>query len=322
MQHDLSLERLMTLYLTACEAEGKSPSTLTAYRESLRMYLTIAAAEGLPLLADEVAAADVYRYLACVRQRHVSDATQHRRHREMKHFFSWLKRMEIVSENPFQKVPLIRLEQKIIQPLEHAEIERLLNACRPETLLGARDRAITLFLLDTGVRASELTSLDLVDVDDEAGRARILHAKGKKQRVVAFGPEVAVALRGYLSFRGGRPGPLFQTRTGGRMRPQGLIVIYQRLGVKAEVPRVHPHLFRHSFATMAIRGAAREIDVQHLLGHSTSAMVRRYTRTYDAENAAVAHAAFSPVGQLVANRASVDSLNSRLRRSAFDDYHR
>jgi len=49
---------------------------------------------------------------------------------------------------------------------------------------------------------------------------------------------------------------------------------------------------------MAIRAAAREIDVQHLLGHSTSAMVRRYTRTYDAEQAASAHAAFSPVAQL------------------------
>ena len=82
------------------------------------------------------------------------------------------------------------------------------------------------------------------------------------------------------------------------MKTQGLIVLYQRLGPKAGVVHVHPHRFRHSFATLAIRSAAREIDVQHLLGHSTSAMVRRYTRTYDAEQAALAHASFSPVGHL------------------------
>ena len=82
------------------------------------------------------------------------------------------------------------------------------------------------------------------------------------------------------------------------MRAQGLVVVYRRLGLRAGVVGVHPHRFRHTFATMAIRAAAREIDVQHLLGHSTSAMVRRYTRTYDAEQAALAHSRFSPVGQL------------------------
>ena len=125
-----------------------------------------------------------------------------------------------------------------------------------------------------------------------------LHAKGKKQRVVAFGSEVATAIQRYLEFRGVCPGPLFQTRAGKRLRPEGLIVTFARLGKRAGVAKVHPHRFRHSFATMAIRAAAREIDVQHLLGHSTSAMLRRDTRTYDAEQAAEAHASFSPVAAL------------------------
>ena len=82
------------------------------------------------------------------------------------------------------------------------------------------------------------------------------------------------------------------------MKSQGLIVIYQRLSQVTGIPNIHPHRFRHTFATMAIRAAAREIDVQHLLGHSTSAMVRRYTRTYDAELAAAAHASWSPAARL------------------------
>jgi hypothetical protein len=79
--------------------------------------------------------------------------------------------------------------------------------------------------------------------------------------------------------------------------------IFQRLGKEAAVPKVHPHRFRHTFATWAIEQQAREIDVQVLLGHSTPAMLRRYTATYDAEKAAQAHASFSPA----------DRLNGRLK---------
>jgi len=77
--------------------------------------------------------------------------------------------------------------------------------------------------------------------------------------------------------------------------------IFQRLGKKVSIPKVHPHRFRHTFATWAIEQQARKIDVQFLLGHSTPAMLRRYTATCDAEKAAQAHALFSPA----------DSLNGR-----------
>ncbi len=79
--------------------------------------------------------------------------------------------------------------------------------------------------------------------------------------------------------QGDGEGPLYQTKQRKRMRAQGLVVLYQRIGRRAQVKGVHPHRFRHTFATMAIQASAREIDVQHLLGHSTSAMERRYTRT-------------------------------------------
>ena len=115
----------------------------------------------------------------------------------MKHFFSWLKRMK-VRHNPFQQVPLIRLPEKIVQPYQREEVEALLGVLNVDTLLGARDTAIILFLLDTGVRASELTNLDVDDVNLKSMRARILHGKAGKQRVIAFGPGVVTALGSYL----------------------------------------------------------------------------------------------------------------------------
>ena len=128
MCHDARppFQTLIPVYLVACTSEGKSPKTVIAYRESLNMYLRLAVENDLPLAADAVTPTDVYRFVAAVRKGGVGDATQHRRHREFKHFFSWLKRVEAVKENPFQKVPLIHLEQQIVRPIEGYETERML----------------------------------------------------------------------------------------------------------------------------------------------------------------------------------------------------
>ena len=99
-------------------------------------------------------------------------------------------------------------------------------------------------------------------------------------------------------FRGTEPGPLFLTCRGQSLCRSAMRTIFQRLGREASVPKVHPHRFRHTFATWAIEQQAREIDVQFLLGHSTPAMLRRYTATYDAEKAAQTHALFSPADRL------------------------
>ena len=132
-------------------------------------------------------------------------------------------------------------------------------------------------------------------------------AKGNKQRSVRFGERTRQALEHYIrSFRGDAPGYLLLTARGRRhLNRSAMRTIFQRLGQECGIPKVHPHRFRHTFATWAIEQQAREIDVQRLLGHSTSAMLRRYTASYDAEKAAQAHASFSPSDRLGAAPVSV-----------------
>ena len=142
-------------------------------------------------------------------------------------------------------------------------------------------------------------AMQLADVDWAEGRVRVLHGKGKKQRWVAIGTMTAEALRDYLArHRGQSPGALFRSRKGHAVRPNALNVMMRRVAVRVGLRKVHPHRFRHTFATWAIRSQAREIDVQILLGHSSLTMVQRYARTYSSEQAVTAHANFSPVGQL------------------------
>jgi integrase len=187
----------------------------------------------------------------------------------------------------------------VVQPFAKEDIRRLLRAADSATHVGCRMRAMIYFLLDTGVRSSELVSIRLDDVFFAQRRVRVLQGKGKKQRWTAISDVALTALHSYLDgFRGRNAGPLFRTVQGRPLRNHHMNVMFTRFGLEARVTQVNPHRFRHTFATWAIAASARELDVQYLLGHSSPMMVRRYSATYDSEHAAAAHAAFSPAVQL------------------------
>ena len=96
-------------------------------------------------MPDSVAAfgpAHVYLFMGWVRDRGVSAGTQHRRQREAKAFFSWCRRMDYVEENPFMRVPMVRREQKVVQPFAKDDVMTLLAACNPKTYVGSRTRVL------------------------------------------------------------------------------------------------------------------------------------------------------------------------------------
>lgn len=148
-------------------------------------------------------------------------------------------------------------------------------------------------------RIKPIVDQALAELDLESQRLRVLHGKGNKQRVVRFGARAKEAVEDYLErYRGREPGPLFLSCRGKRMSSHSVLIFLRRLGRRAGVEKVKVHRFRHTFATWAIENEARELDVQYLLGHSSPAMVRRYSATYDAEKAARAHERFSPADRM------------------------
>ncbi len=301
----MGLDEAIAAYLAACEVEGKSPRTVDAYAETLAMFRSICRQAGLPDRVDAFRPAHVYAFLKVNAESGVSLGTRHRRFRETRAFFSWCTRMGGCTASPFTGIANVKVEQKVLQPLSEEEIRALLDLCDPAEEFGCRNRAIILLFLDTGMRYAELHGLTLADVSWEDRRIHIRHGKGRKQRVVPFGDGPEAALRDYIDrFRGEAAGPLFLTisRWGKQRRPMNkylLGTLFSRLGERVGV-HANPHRFRHTVATWAIENHAWELDVQYLLGHSTSAMVRRYSATYDAAKAADAHAAFSPAARLLA----------------------
>ena len=281
-------------YLLVCELEQKSPRTVQAYAETLRLFQRL----GAPLDPDRLRPDHVIAYLARFTA-HRPD-TRHRYFREVRCFWNWLRTAGYTENDPFRGLRNVRLPRTIVPPLGPAEIARLLACCDAATVVGRRDRAILLTLLDTGIRCAEAVQLDLADCALTERRLLVRQGKGGKDRVVPFAGRCDDALVVYLADRGSAPGPLFvaaryaRLNDGVRLPPNGLKQLLRRLGRAAGVPRVHAHRFRHTFATWAIAHDAREIDVQHLLGHSSPEMVRRYSATYGSAQAAERHAAFSP----------------------------
>ncbi len=159
-----------------------------------------------------------------------------------------------------------RVERKILPTFTKNQLERLLAVCETH-----RERAIVLVLVDTGVRASELVRLTLAGVDLDAGRVLIRQGKGKRDRLVFLRPQTTSTIRAYLAERAQvePKASLFpSTRTGGPLTPNGLLQLCRRLGCKAGVDQCHPHKFRRTFATWALRSGMNIHAVQRLMGHA------------------------------------------------------
>ncbi len=295
-----TLGELVETYLLACGIEGKSPNTIKAYAKSLSLLQRYAAELELPDVVEGLGVQDVYRFLGAVQASGASRSYRHRLHVEIRTFFSWCVRLEFIKANPFLKVPAVAREAILIQPFSPEEILALLKVGDQTQRTSLRNRALILFLLDSGVRVSECVQVHLDDVDWEHQRVRILHGKGRKQRWVGIGDQSTAALRRYVEeIRGREAGALFlSTYSRHQMQPFAVNCLLTRLGRLAGVSHVHPHGFRHTFATWALSSNAREIDVQMLLGHSSIVMTQRYARTYSSEQAIRGHRLFSPVQHL------------------------
>lgn len=217
-------------------------------------------------------------------------------------FFSYMVSEGMIESSPVGRIkpPIARQDQ--IQPFTQKQIEALLKAAK-RSRHAKRDEAIVLFLLDSGVRASELCNLRLFDLDMQGRRCRVL-GKGNKYRSVFFGKTTAKALWQYLreepreedswlflSDRG--------TKAGEGLTRSGLRQLIERLGHVAgiQTARCSPHTFRHTFAVEFLRGGGNVFSLRELLGHTSLTICNRYVALAQADLERQ-HRQYSPADRL------------------------
>jgi site-specific recombinase XerD len=218
--------------------------------------------------------------------------------REIKAFFSYLAREELIDRNPMEGVKVPKAPQKVVRTLDEKEVAKLLSQPDKYFDRGFRDYTLMLIFYDTGVRLSELANLREGDVDFENGYLRVV-GKGNKERYVPFGQKVAKALLKYKVKH--RPQPLatdrfFLTVDGRPLEAGRIEKIISEHARKAGI-RCYPHKLRHTSSVAYLRNGGDPFTLQKKLGHASLTMTRHYVNLADADVRAQ-HLRYSPADRL------------------------
>jgi len=283
--------------------EGRSPNTIKAYGRDLRDFLTfLRDRRGLPATADpqRILRDDITAYLehlgrprqiekaGRIRKVRLSSRTLNRRLSAIKAFFRWCTESGLSPVDPTADIRGARQESRLPVFLSIEEVASLIDSIPSGDLAGLRDRAIVECLYSTGLRVSELVSLNCGDVPSVAlakeGDTMRVIGKRRKERIVFLGQPALHAIGFYLHQRGleGQPvrvdSPLFANLKGGRLTQRSIQRMLadraKRAGLRV-IPT--PHSLRHSFATHLVQGGADLRTVQELLGHARLSTVQIYT---------------------------------------------
>jgi len=281
-------------FLHGLRAERRlSPHTQAAYRIDLSEFIAYCARERLGHWA-EVTTAHVRAYAAASHRAGLAPRSIQRRLAAVRSFFRYLERETGLKANPAVDVRAPKAAQRLPATLDVDQMARLLApGAADHGPLAARDRAMLELLYSSGLRLAELVGLDVVDVDLKDRTVRVT-GKGAKTRIVPVGSVAAAAVSAWLGFRGriARPSTtaLFLGRNGRRL---GARAVQLRVSAWARRQglslKLHPHLFRHSFATHLLESSGDLRGVQELLGHASISTTQVYThldfqhlaRTYD-----------------------------------------
>jgi len=210
-------------------------------------------------------------------------------------FFNYLVRERATASNPAMDIRAPKAGKRLPGTLDVDQLNQLLDI-PPEDALAIRDRAIMELFYSSGLRLDELVGLDLGSLDLTDRMVRVL-GKGSKTRIVPVGRKAVEALREWLKTRGGVASPeetaLFVGRNGERLKHRAIQLRIAYWAKRKGLPsHVHPHLFRHSFATHLLESSKDLRGVQELLGHADISTTQIYThldfahlaRTYDASH--------------------------------------
>ena len=267
---------------------GLAANTLDAYRRDLTRYQGFARKRGVETLTG-ITEEHVGQFLVSLRApgesgRTLAESSVGRIMVSVRRFHAFASVEGLAADDAAARVKPPRAPSRLPHAVPVGDVERLLQVPDPATPAGLRDRAILELMYGAGCRVSELTGLDVDDVDTDR-RTVLVTGKGNKQRIVPIGRHAAEAVDAYLvrgrpvaATRGRGTPALFLNARGGRLTRQSVWNLLRACGHTAGVDDVHPHTLRHSFATHLLEAGADIRVVQELLGHASVTTTQIYTK--------------------------------------------
>lgn len=298
----MRLEKLFDLRYIALKAERRSEKTLNHLRLAQKRFTGYLKESRLSLEAEKIGAYEIRAFSVFLDEANLTPETQSFYIRTLRALFRWGHLEGLLPTNIAEKVKPPKVPKKVVPALSEAQVKRLFEVAKG-TRYPLRDHSLVVLLFDCGLRSKEVCLLDLEDINWEAQQVRV-HGKGEKERVVPIGFHALKALMRYVEReRPEYPGcrSVYFTGQGDRMTYECLHQMLDRLAVKAEIPRLRPHMMRHSFARAYLRNGGDVFSLQKILGHSSLEMTRRYAELdlLDVQNV---HRRSSPADRLKTRR--------------------
>lgn len=282
-------QALIEEFLAMLQVEkALSPNTLKAYQHDLNRLQNYIQKNEVAKSLRQVQREDIVKQLQTMQAEGLKASTISRYLTSLRRFYQFLKREDLLAEDPMAQISMPKLGQSLPQVLSLAEVDRLLASPDLSKATGLRDRTILELLYATGMRVSELVNLQLFDLHSDLGFIETM-GKGQKERIIPLGEVAEDWLTKYLET--GRPqlcredgkdqNRLFLNFHGRPLSRQGvwknLKHYVQMAGIKKTVS---PHTLRHSFATHLLENGADLRIVQELLGHSDISTTQIYTHIH------------------------------------------
>lgn len=250
-------DKIRKQFIASMRLEGKSEKTLVQYNRAIMKMI-----EFISKPFTKIQTNDIRFYLSNYQAtRGVSKRTLDNERRFLSAFFSWLTIEEIIQKNPMLRIKKVKQDKVIKKPFSDIEVEKLRLNCKNK-----KEKALVEFMLSTGCRVSEISNVDLNDVNFETGEC-IVFGKGNKERTVYISNKSMYYIKDYIESRKKSSTALFTGKFGKRLSKAAIENTVRMIGKRAGVLKVHPHRFRRTFATNALNKGMPIQHVQRLLGH-------------------------------------------------------
>lgn len=282
-------------FLLSLEAENLAPKTQRVYAEAADLLGRFLAERGMPTDPAAIRREHVEAFIADQVARWRPN-TARNRYLALRRFFRWLADEGLIEASPMARTRPPRVPEEPVPILTDEAVRALLRACEGRLFVDRRDTALIRLLLDSGARRSEVAALTLETVDLRDKTATVL-GKGRRPRTITFGARTALAIDRYLRERRlHRDAERSELWLGhrGPMTSDGIADILERRCVKAGLPRVGAHAFRHLFAHTMLSAGMQETDLMRLAGWRSRQMVARYAASAGTDRAIAAYRRIAP----------------------------
>ncbi len=279
------MERQLKYFFDFLENDKKlSDNTLQSYKRDLKQFKRYL--EACELHYNRVKESDINDYIKELQEQGKKASSISRCIASIRSFYQFVLKNKKVKADPTQNIKSPKIEKRVPSVLTSKEVELLLNQPKDIDLKGIRDKAMLEFAYATGMRVTEMISLNIEDVDLEEGYVNCKHSN--KQRTIPLGTMSLKALREYVDeardilVKTENEKALFVNINGGRLTRQGFWKIIKFYKEQAHITKeITPHVLRHSFATHLLQNGADLKAIQTMLGHSDISSTQVYMQFQD-----------------------------------------